>query len=473
MGSKTIVALKKFQSDHSLPVTGKLDQKTTALLSRSSKPGSLPKPSDNSDAIAGGANAANDAVQPLSEGGLNFNSTLPLRVWADKGDGDEIIGTTPASTALWIPKCRWWAIEPLKDVGVAALQEDVKAFGIKGLKIRTATGQDLDQLKGWAGLQFLDLSSSTVGDAELASLGDLESLRFLRLRDTDYPGPLASGKTGSADAAFQVSVQISDSRSGNDPALKVNLELAATRDGRLELGANDICVVTKDGVNRCSWYFTDKIFAGLTVTNAVGTWYQQDGGFHERWSVQGAFGINMSHGWAGRDVAELYFLGIRSSDVAGFKFGNFAELSLAPKSPLVNLMRLKGLETLDLSWTKIGDACLADLASLPRLHDLDLDSTPITDNGLSYVQGLGGLRSLSMRGTAVTDAGLAKIKTLKGLRTLSVGGTYGTTSNITDAGLEELEELQGLRRLNLANTRITDSGIAHLVELKNLELIRK
>ncbi|HVJ81446.1 MAG TPA: hypothetical protein VNC50_10290, partial [Planctomycetia bacterium] len=65
--------------------------------------------------------------------------------------------------------------------------------------------------------------------------------------------------------------------------------------------------------------------------------------------------------------------------------------------------RLRGLKTLDLSWTALGDLGLARLGDLDRLETLRLAHTRIADGAAEVLAKLPRLRTLVLRGTAAGD----------------------------------------------------------------------
>ena len=140
---------------------------------------------------------------------------------------------------------------------------------------------------------------------------------------------------------------------------------------------------------------------------------------------------------------------------------------------LTHLKGLTGLQTLNLSWSRVTNAGLANLKGLTGLQELDLSGPYITsdpfisDAGLTHLKGLTGLQTLKLSWSSVTDAGLANLKGLSGLQELDLSRTY-----ITDAGLSHLEGLPELQELDLSGTKITDAGLAHLEDLTGLKTLK-
>lgn len=117
---------------------------------------------------------------------------------------------------------------------------------------------------------------------------------------------------------------------------------------------------------------------------------------------------------------------------------------------------------------------LADLRSEAQIHPIQgLKLTDASDADLAQLRGWPKLEVLNASGPAqgfgriggqVTDVGLAHIGELKTLQILVLGGT-----RITDAGLVHLKQLKVLQRLELYETQITDSGLVHMAELTGLQ----
>ena len=95
---------------------------------------------------------------------------------------------------------------------------------------------------------------------------------------------------------------------------------------------------------------------------------------------------------------------------------------------------LANVTHLDLSFTRITDAGLKDIAKLQKLELLDL----------VYCE-------------QITAVGLKEVAKLQNLTRL-----YLNRTKITDAGLKEVAKLQQLRGISLTNTKITDAGVAEL-----------
>lgn len=119
------------------------------------------------------------------------------------------------------------------------------------------------------------------------------------------------------------------------------------------------------------------------------------------------------------------------------------------------------IDTLDLSdsgkW--IHDSSLAALAFITTLQSVRLTACRfISDDGLSFVPSL-QLHTLDVSWTPISDAGVANhIVRCPSLKSLNFTGN----NTITDRGISSLLCLTGLRRLALCATGISDAGLDYL-----------
>lgn len=122
----------------------------------------------------------------------------------------------------------------------------------------------------------------------------------------------------------------------------------------------------------------------------------------------------------------------------------------------------KPIVSVNFGVAKIKDADLESLKGLDSLTKLTLNNNKeLTDAALEKLKQLGltKLTKLYLVDTKLTDAGLAHLKEMKDLQVLSLVGTP-----ITDAGLEHLKEVKGLKELYLFGTQVTDEGVKKLKE---------
>jgi hypothetical protein len=128
---------------------------------------------------------------------------------------------------------------------------------------------------------------------------------------------------------------------------------------------------------------------------------------------------------------------------------------------------LVGLESLDLSWTAVGNAGIARLWELGQLKTLRVGHTRIGNAALAQIARMSSLRSLVLRGTSVTAAGLEHLRGNATLEDLDVAGV-----RLTDSAMDVIASLSGLRRLDLSGNpspRLTARGIGRLADLPSLE----
>lgn len=125
------------------------------------------------------------------------------------------------------------------------------------------------------------------------------------------------------------------------------------------------------------------------------------------------------------------------------------------------------VEQIDLSYTRLADADMAELVSklepLPELRSLYLAGTNVGDASAGEIARLKQLRALVLTGTGFTDAGLMRLAPLDQLEWLALAGT-----GVTDSGLRHLSAFPRLEILDLDGTEITDDGIGELASLRRL-----
>ena len=148
-------------------------------------------------------------------------------------------------------------------------------------------------------------------------------------------------------------------------------------------------------------------------------------------------------------------------------FGNVTSAYLGVEDfdrQLTRIRHLRRLEYLQLSYSRVTDAGLENIAELTHLGELLLRGTRISDAGLVHLKGLTDLRCLVLGHTSVTGVGFSHLRGLTGLRCLILDH-----APITDASLAHLKGLSDLVGLSLAKTKISDAGIANLSHLNHLQ----
>jgi Leucine-rich repeat (LRR) protein len=119
---------------------------------------------------------------------------------------------------------------------------------------------------------------------------------------------------------------------------------------------------------------------------------------------------------------------------------------------------------LDLSGCEqVTDGALVHANRIQHLQALSLHDTNVTDSGLACLEDLHELRWLRLS-ERCTDVGLAHLENLKSLEVLIV-----SSNGITDAGLAHVAQLSKLRKLSVWSKNITEAGYRHLAGLSKLE----
>ena len=157
------------------------------------------------------------------------------------------------------------------------------------------------------------------------------------------------------------------------------------------------------------------------------------------------------------------------ANVEGLRLKRWPLNSAAPDV----IRTLKNLKRLDLKESKISDFQLDYLSGLANLRELDLALTRISDVGLASLRRLVALEKLDLTGARLTDAGRTVLVNLVNLRELNLANTpssrFPNHKGVGDATLAVLGGLKNLERLNLSRNNVSIAGLAHLVDLKNLE----
>lgn len=125
---------------------------------------------------------------------------------------------------------------------------------------------------------------------------------------------------------------------------------------------------------------------------------------------------------------------------------------LRPLSPRLHAIWALGMENSHLT-----DAGIAPLSGKIRLRELTISGSRMTDAGLDHLASLTALSRLRLDRSAITDAGLARLKSLKSLEVLSV-----TETALTDSSVETLAGFPSLTSLDLDRSGISPAGIERL-----------
>ena len=131
------------------------------------------------------------------------------------------------------------------------------------------------------------------------------------------------------------------------------------------------------------------------------------------------------------------------------------------------LRNMTRLETLQLPGNiDVTDADLeAHLSRLTALLRLELHDPSITDAGLVALKDMTRLNFLALPGSQISGAGLTNLRAMKGLKFLNLSVTH-----VDD--LAPIRHLTLLANLHLSYTPIDDKGLAPIVDLIGLDVLR-
>jgi hypothetical protein len=127
---------------------------------------------------------------------------------------------------------------------------------------------------------------------------------------------------------------------------------------------------------------------------------------------------------------------------------------------LVGLTRLRGI---NLSLTKLTDACVESLLRFSNLETLFLCETHVTDRGLRALGSSWRLRMLDLKKCTITDEGARRLSEMLNLEYVRLDDT-----KVSDHGVAALANLPSLRGLSCVNCKITDRGADPLLRAANL-----
>jgi hypothetical protein len=77
---------------------------------------------------------------------------------------------------------------------------------------------------------------------------------------------------------------------------------------------------------------------------------------------------------------------------------------------LVELRSLRGLRTVNLSWTSVADEGIRALAGHPSLETLVLEDCPVNDRSVETICGLPKVKRVVVRGTKITEGSLQSLR---------------------------------------------------------------
>ena len=301
----------------------------------------------------------------------------------------------------------------------------------------------MQQLSNRQDLQVLDLSScGTIGDAACAHLRLLPRLRYLNLCETEV------GDAGLAELAGLRSLRalaVGDkcTAKGLTP-LRVLPNLQTLAIFQNSTGDEPINVLPQFPQLR----FVNLYFAGCpddrakrlqkALPNATVYHPAVAGSEDERQSLRWLLDNKaVAWGWSGDVFCATYH------EVPRGAF-SVANVTMAESGPASGGANLRGLRCIDyLNWPnlKTADAEAEHIAMLTTLTELRLDNSDLSDRGIE------------------------RLANLKQLEQLFLGGRQ----RFTDHGLEHLTTLEHLFRLSLYQTPVSDKGLAHVGRINGLQ----
>jgi serine/threonine protein kinase len=371
-----------------------------------------------------------------------------------------------------------------------------EAFHLTGIDLSDtgANDADLARLGAVPELDFLRLSRTQVGNGGLAHLSGLGSLRVLALDSTrvsDAGLAHLSKLTGLVDLELS-NTSVTDAGLAHLEKLTgmqvLNLGRTRVTDaGLAQLGAMNHLrklylngtKVSDAGVARMVRRARRSRLPPLTLLDLSGTRVSATGAA----AVKGILPVARIEWWEpNRRAAEAVLgaggsvhvrTGGRGSDVAvkdsAALPANYFQLTRAglvgthkPSRELLLLLaaltdfEFDDFEEVDLSGSAVSDADLESLGALP-CRRLVLDRAPVQGPGLVHLKKLPRLIDLSLGCPTLSFPGVRYVAELKQLERLSLA-----SSGATDVSLKNLHDLVKLRELDLTATKVTAAGVAEL-----------
>ncbi len=348
------------------------------------------------------------------------------------------------------------------DEGLAYLASlnTLEEIDLYGLKI---SDRGVAHLKGLQNLRKLNLLGGPVTDAGAETLAGLPKLRELNLYRAEVTNAGVARLAGLRELAF--------------------LDLRYTRataSGVEKLrGALPKCKVDFSGGNRVLTNSGAAPAAGASeaaiarwVTDSLGGVAELRGGRIRSLSLARTQ-VNDAQLGVIAGLQELEALDLDATEIGDLGLASIGRLRTLKRlrlgsttvsdRGLAQLAGLNKLESLSLAGTLV-----RSLGALPpSLQELDLSSTSIKAEALAH---LASLSRLNLAYTDLPDASLAQLGAFAALRVLDLTGT-----DIGDAGLAQIARLTGLEELRLNHGRFTVKGFAALgtlVNLRRLEAVR-
>lgn len=156
--------------------------------------------------------------------------------------------------------------------------------------------------------------------------------------------------------------------------------------------------------------------------------------------------------------------------LSGFESDDLSELiltrcDLSQPSSLDDLIKLKGLKSIDFRYCDLSDASLLRLNEMPKLKALDLADNPCTNQTIGALNCLKQLQKLRISADAFTDDLLKQLKTINKIKSLHIHGV------LSQDGLKLIAQTKSLKSLTLEVAVVTPELLNVLKDAKSLEKI--
>ncbi|MCC6507645.1 MAG: hypothetical protein IT423_00950 [Pirellulaceae bacterium] len=221
-------------------------------------------------------------------------------------------------------------------------------------------------------------------------------------------------------------------------------------------------------------------------------WIRQLGGKSTLNAAGDVVAVDLKHAWlTDADLQRLALLPtLESIDLSYTKVG---DEGLEQLKPLTNVRRLNlyyaeyvsdagiahlknwsKLEFLNARGTKVTSTLFDHLINMPELRELDVGFSRVNDDNFERLSELPKLEKLFIGGNKMSGAALPLLKLVPSLRALGVGGQQRTDSglwsvNLTDFNCSHVSDLKYLTELDISDCNISDRGLTQLAKLKDLE----
>jgi Leucine-rich repeat (LRR) protein len=375
--------------------------------------------------------------------------------------------------------------ENVTDAGLAHLKSFSHVQHLSLMNLKQATAGGFASVAGMSELESLNVHGNQFGEAGAKHFAGLRKLKVL---EAGYCALTLAAVAHFANMTELCELNLANNEELTDDSLKhlagmtklekLNLDSAKIGDAGLQYIA-DLTRLTELNLAR-----TDVGDAGLKRLAKMTNLAHLDLS-RTRITDAGLEALSGMKQLAFLDISGTAIKGNGLKHLAGCKELTTLEVGYMTHFTGEGLNHLAGcpkLTSINLSWTGLTDAGLADIKALEQLTHLDLppyghvsgfteafwrDPHPerFSDKGLKHIGEMTNLEWLYLSGSGLTDDGLAHLKGLKKLKTLSLG----VLPNIKGPGLEQLKDLPLLEGLRLAETGVTDDTLKHVAVLKQLK----